>query len=131
MTLRLSDMENRIAELKHDLVAEARRAADDSCLQEFSATEGAFLVILLLQRARGISPRCRIASPLRCPRNRSSAGLYSIAHANVWFSIRRLLEAASNAASRCWKSLSLRQLNFAEVTSSACTLNSKTGKSSE
>src|SRR5499427_8601826 len=39
---RRSDMENRIAELKHDL------AADDFCLQEFFATEAAFRSILLL-----------------------------------------------------------------------------------
>ena len=37
-----ADMENRIAELKHDL------AADDFCLQEFFATEAAFRSILLL-----------------------------------------------------------------------------------
>lgn len=35
-------MENRIAELKHDL------AADDLCLREFFATEAAFRSILLL-----------------------------------------------------------------------------------
>jgi hypothetical protein len=52
---RQSDMENRIAELKHDL------AADDFCLQEFFATEAAFRSILLLfnllgefQRAAGL-----------------------------------------------------------------------------
>ncbi|MGB7844017.1 MAG: transposase [Candidatus Acidiferrum sp.] len=39
---RRADMENRIAELKHDL------AADDFCLQEFFATEAAFRSILLL-----------------------------------------------------------------------------------
>jgi hypothetical protein len=37
-----ADMENRIAELKHDL------AADDFCLQQFFATEAAFRSILLL-----------------------------------------------------------------------------------
>lgn len=37
-----ADMENRIAELKHDL------AADDFCLREFFATEAAFLAILML-----------------------------------------------------------------------------------
>jgi Transposase DDE domain group 1 len=53
---RRSDMENRIAELKHDL------AADDFCLQEFFATEAAFRSILLLfnllgefQRAAGLA----------------------------------------------------------------------------
>jgi hypothetical protein len=52
---RRSDMENRIAELKHDL------GADDFCLQEFFATEAAFRSILLLfnllgefQRATGL-----------------------------------------------------------------------------
>ena len=51
-----SDMENRIAELKHDL------AADDFCLREFFATEAAFRSILLLfnllgefQRAAGLA----------------------------------------------------------------------------
>ena len=39
---RRADMENRIAELKHDL------AADDFCLHEFFATEAAFRSILLL-----------------------------------------------------------------------------------
>ena len=39
---RRADMENRIAELKHDL------AADDFCLREFFATEAAFRSILLL-----------------------------------------------------------------------------------
>jgi hypothetical protein len=50
-------MENRIAELKHDF------AADDFCLYEFFATEGAFRSILLLfnlleefQRASRLSP---------------------------------------------------------------------------
>ncbi len=37
-----ADMENRIAELKHDL------GADDFCMQEFFATEAAFRSILLL-----------------------------------------------------------------------------------
>jgi len=53
---RRSDMENRIAELKHDL------AADAFCLQEFFATEAAFRSILLLfnllgefQRAAGLA----------------------------------------------------------------------------
>src|SRR6266436_5804242 len=53
---RRADMENRIAELKHDL------GADDFCLQEFFATEAAFRSILLLfnllgefQRASGFS----------------------------------------------------------------------------
>jgi hypothetical protein len=51
-----ADMENRIAELKHDL------AADDFCLHEFFATEAAFRSILLLfnllgefQRACGLT----------------------------------------------------------------------------
>ena len=53
---RRSDMENRIAELKHDL------AADDFCLQELFTTEAAFRSILLLfnllgefQRAAGLA----------------------------------------------------------------------------
>lgn len=39
---RHADMENRIAELRHDL------GADSFCLQEFFATEAAFQAILLL-----------------------------------------------------------------------------------
>jgi hypothetical protein len=39
---RRADMENRIAELKHDL------GADGFCLKEFFATEAAFQAILLL-----------------------------------------------------------------------------------
>lgn len=57
---RRADMENRIAELKHDL------AADDFCLQEFFATEAAFRSILLLfnllgefQRAAGLASTLR------------------------------------------------------------------------
>ena len=52
---RRADMENRIAELKHDL------GADGFCLQEFFATEAAFQSVLLLfnllsesQRAAGL-----------------------------------------------------------------------------
>ncbi|HZL66782.1 MAG TPA: IS1380 family transposase [Candidatus Limnocylindrales bacterium] len=52
---RRADMENRIAELKHDL------GADGFCLQEFFATEAAFQAVLLLfnllaefQRAAGL-----------------------------------------------------------------------------
>lgn len=52
-----SDMENRIAELKHDL------AADDFCLQEFFATEAAFRSILLLFNLLGEFQRaCRFTS---------------------------------------------------------------------
>ena len=52
---RRADMENRIAELKHDL------GADGFCLKEFFATEAAFRAVLLLfnllaefQRAAGL-----------------------------------------------------------------------------
>ncbi len=62
---RRADMENRIAELKHDL------GADDFCLQEFFATEAAFRSILLLfnllgefQRACGL-PSYRQPATLR------------------------------------------------------------------
>jgi len=57
-------MENRIAELKHDL------AADDFCMREFFATEAAFRSILLLFicsenfSAPAASPA--IASPPHC-----------------------------------------------------------------
>jgi Transposase DDE domain group 1 len=60
---RRADMENRIAELKHDL------AADDFCLREFFATEAAFRSILMLfnllgefQRATGLTPYRRPAT---------------------------------------------------------------------
>src|SRR3954447_20448579 len=60
-----SDMENRIAELKHDL------GADGFCLQQFFATEAAFRAILLLfnllaefQRAAQL-PRYREPATLR------------------------------------------------------------------
>jgi len=62
---RRADMENRIAELKHDL------AADKFCLQQFFATEAAFQAILLLfnllsefQRAAGL-PGYREPATLR------------------------------------------------------------------
>ena len=54
---RRADMENRIAELKHDL------AADDFCLQEFFATEAAFRSILLLFNLPGEFQRaCRFTT---------------------------------------------------------------------
>jgi hypothetical protein len=62
---RRADMENRIAELKHDL------GADGFCLQEFFATEAAFRAVLLLfnllaefQRAAGL-PGYREPATLR------------------------------------------------------------------
>jgi DDE family transposase len=62
---RRADMENRIAELKHDL------GADGFCLQEFFATEAAFQAVLLLfnllsefQRAAGL-PSYREPATLR------------------------------------------------------------------
>ena len=62
---RRADMENRIAELKHDL------AADGFCLKQFFATEAAFQTILLLfnllaefQRAAGL-PAYREPATLR------------------------------------------------------------------
>jgi hypothetical protein len=52
-----ADMENRIAELKHDL------AADDFCLHEFFATEAAFRSILLLFNLLGEFQRaCRLTT---------------------------------------------------------------------
>jgi hypothetical protein len=51
---RRADMENRIAELKHDL------AADDFCLRQFFDTEAAFRSILLLFNLLGEFQRaCR------------------------------------------------------------------------
>jgi len=52
-----ADMENRIAELKHDL------AADDFCLRQFFATEAAFRSILLLFNLLGeFQSACRFPS---------------------------------------------------------------------
>ena len=56
-----ADMENRIAELKHDL------AADDFCLQEFFATEAAFRSILLLFNLLGEFQRASRLTPYRRP----------------------------------------------------------------
>jgi hypothetical protein len=56
-----ADMENRIAELKHDL------AADDFCLQEFFATEAAFRSILLLFNLLGEFQRASCLTPYRRP----------------------------------------------------------------
>ena len=54
---RRADMENRIAELKHDL------GADDFCLRQFFATEAAFRSILLLFNLLGEFQRaCRFPS---------------------------------------------------------------------
>ena len=62
---RRADMENRIAELKHDL------GADGFCLKEFFATEAAFPAVLLLfnllaefQRAAGL-PSYRAPATIR------------------------------------------------------------------
>lgn len=54
-------MEKRIAELKYDL------AADDFCLQEFFATEAAFLSILLLFNLLGESQRASGMAGYRQP----------------------------------------------------------------
>jgi hypothetical protein len=58
---RRADMENRIAELKHDL------AADDFCLHEFFATEAAFRSILLLFNLLGEFQRASRLSTYRQP----------------------------------------------------------------
>jgi len=58
---RRADMENRIAELKHDL------AADDFCLQEFFATEAAFRGILLLFNLLGEFQRASQLTVYRQP----------------------------------------------------------------
>lgn len=60
---RRADMENRIAELKHDL------GADGFCLQEFYATEATFQAILLLFNLLSFSV------PLVCPVCREPATL--------------------------------------------------------
>jgi len=56
-----ADMENRIAELKHDL------AADDFCLRQFFATEAAFRSILLLFNLLGEFQRASQLTVYRQP----------------------------------------------------------------
>jgi len=97
---RRADMENRIAELKHDL------GADDFCLREFFATEAAFRSILLLfnllaefQRASGLRTYRQPATL----RTFSCAVLYSAALAIAWSCICPLPGADCSHASRCWK----------------------------
>jgi hypothetical protein len=116
---RRADMENRIAELKHDL------GADDFCLREFFATEAAFRSILLLfnllaefQRASGLRT---YRQPATLARKFSFAVHYSAALATAWSCICPLpgRVAATHPAAR--KHLSLWRSNFAEVES--CTRN--------
>jgi hypothetical protein len=92
---RRSDMENRIAELKHDL------AADDFCLQEFFATEAAFRSILLLfnllgefQRAAGLAtyrqPATLRAQVFLCGALLGRAGHRLVLHlASSWGGLQR------------------------------------------
>ena len=92
---RRSDMENRIAELKHDL------AADDFCLQEFFATEAAFRSILLLfnllgefQRAAGLAtyrqPATLRAQVFLCGALLGRAGHRSVLHlSSSWGGLQR------------------------------------------
>jgi len=122
---RRSDMENRIAELKHDL------AADDFCLQEFFATEAAFRSILLLfnllgefQRAAGLATY-RQPATLRAQVFLCGALLGRAGSPFVVFLGR--LATAHPIAGTC---LNLRHLNFAEVASVARNLNAKTDKNS-
>ena len=94
-------MENRIAELKHDL------AADDFCLQEFFATEAAFRSMLLLFNLLGESSAtvvsARIANRPRCAAKFSFAVLCSAEPATAWSCICQLAGADYSSASRCWK----------------------------
>ena len=90
-----SDMENRIAELKHDL------AADDFCLQEFFATEAAFRSILLLfnllgefQRAAGLAtyrqPATLRAQVFLCGALLGRAGHHLVLHlSSSWGGLQR------------------------------------------
>jgi len=82
---RRADMENRIAELKHDL------GADGFCLQEFFATEAAFRAVLLLfnlmaefQRAAGLpgyrEPATIRAQVLACGAILGRAGRQMVVH---------------------------------------------------
>jgi hypothetical protein len=121
-------MENRIAELKHDLTA------GDFCLQEFFATEGAFRSILLLFNLLGKFQRCRPGhlSPARHVA-RSSVPLRGSTRSrrppfdspSVVF-LGRLAKAHPTAGT-C---LNLGHLNFAEVASVASNLNAKADKNS-
>lgn len=99
---RRADMENRIAELKHDL------AADDFCLHEFFATEAAFRSILLLfnllgefQRASGFStyrqPATLRAQVFLCGALLGRAGHRLVLHLSAsWGGLQRRIPLLEN-----------------------------------
>jgi DNA-directed RNA polymerase subunit N (RpoN/RPB10) len=94
---RRADMENRIAELKHDL------GAHGFCMKQFFATEAAFRSVLLLfnllaefQRAAGLQV---IASRRRSARKFSPAARSSVARARVVSSTRMATRAARSKVS--------------------------------
>ncbi len=98
---RRADMENRIAELKHDL------AADDFCLQEFFATEAAFRSILLLFNLLGEFQRASQLSTYRQPATLRAqvffAALCWAGPATAWSCIYLLPGVGCSNASRSWK----------------------------
>ena len=100
-----SDMENRMAELKHDL------GADGFCLKQFFATEAAFRAILLLFTCSPNSsapPSCRVIA------NRPPFALrvlpaepFSAAPGGGWFFIYRKAGAACKPETLCSTTSSL------------------------
>ncbi len=99
---RRADMENPIAELKHDL------AADDSCLHEFFATEAAFRSILRLfnllgefQRATGLTtyrqPATLRAQVFLCGTLLGRAGHLLVLHLSAsWGGLQRRIPLLEN-----------------------------------
>ncbi len=98
---RRADMENRIAELKHDL------GAHGFCMKQFCATDAAFRSVLLLfnllsefQRAAGL-PGNR--SRPRFARQFSPAARFSVVPAVASLSICQKVGVAWKHGSLCWK----------------------------
>ena len=98
---RRADMENRIAELKHDL------AADDFCLQDFSPPKQPSVASCCCSTcsenssAPVVSPR--IANRPRCAPKFSFAVPCWAEPATAWSCICPLPGAGYSSASRCWK----------------------------
>jgi len=95
-----ADMENRIAELKHDL------GADDFCMQEFFPPKAAFRSILLLFNLLGEFQRASGCKTYRQPATLRAqvflCGALLAEPATAWFCICRFL-GGLKPRSRCWK----------------------------
>ena len=111
---RRADMENRIAELKHDL------GADGFCLQEFFATEAALQAVLLLfhllsefQRAASL-PVYREPATLRTPVFTCGA-ILGRAGRRLVLHLSQELGRIENTKSIAGQNLKLGNSNFAEV----------------